>query len=322
VNDAEKQEQLQHSNDAFFGIGSQLARARVDRGLTLEDAAIQLKMLGSTVRDLENERFSRIGAPIFVRGFLRSYGKLVGIDSAFIEKVCAAIDAGAAPLLPSAGNRSANYPWLERYRWTASYAVGTILLVSSLSAIFNSGALRRQSAEMPLVAAKDVEQKTSQTRTATGSVILERPAAQNQLEPQNSATQIVPSNMATIDSALAHALASKPMMASIATFGSGVPDSATQVTLRVSQTSWVQIVDGEGKRLEFANLVAGSEKIYVANAPPLTISIGDARGASLKINSESVSLDPFERGNVVKLRLVQSNGHLVAEALSSRNQIE
>jgi cytoskeleton protein RodZ len=256
VNDAEKQEQL-NSSEAFLGIGAQLTRARVDRGLTLEDAAVQLKMLGSTVRDLEQERFSRIGAPIFVRGFLRSYGKLVGIDSALIEQVCAAIDAGAAPLLPSAGNRSPNYPWLERYRWTASYAVGTILLVSSLSAIFNSGALRHKSVETPSVAVKSVEPQNNQTPNSPDPAVLQLPFAQNQVDPRNSAMQNLPSNMATIDSALSHALESKPMMASIATFGNSVPESATQqVTLRLSQTSWVQIVDGDGKRLEFANLVA------------------------------------------------------------------
>ena len=62
------------------GCGARLARAREAAGLACEDVATRLKMPLRVVHALEADDRSVLGAPVFVRGQLRSYARLLDID--------------------------------------------------------------------------------------------------------------------------------------------------------------------------------------------------------------------------------------------------
>ena len=74
-----------------------LRKAREAAGLTEADVAERLKMPVRVVRSLEAEDWSRLGAPVFVRGQLRSYSRLLGLMTA--PMVAA---SGVAPIEPPA----------------------------------------------------------------------------------------------------------------------------------------------------------------------------------------------------------------------------
>ena len=77
------------------GAGEQLREARQAAGLSQADVAARLRMPLRVVQSLEAEDWSRLGAPVFVRGQLRSYSKLLGLT---IEPVVEA--AGVEPVRP------------------------------------------------------------------------------------------------------------------------------------------------------------------------------------------------------------------------------
>jgi len=79
------------------GAGEQLRKAREAAGLSQADVAARLKMPMRVVQSLEAEDWARLGAPVFVRGQLRSYSKLLGLT---IEPVVEA--AGVEPVRPPA----------------------------------------------------------------------------------------------------------------------------------------------------------------------------------------------------------------------------
>lgn len=66
--------------DQGASCGMRLRQARENARLSLEDVSGQLKMPVAVVCALENDDWERQGAPVFVRGHLRSYAKLLGID--------------------------------------------------------------------------------------------------------------------------------------------------------------------------------------------------------------------------------------------------
>ena len=70
--------------DGSRGCGSRLRQAREAAGLSQEDVAGRLKMPLRVVQSLENEDWDRLGAPVFVRGQLRSYSRLVGLATSTI----------------------------------------------------------------------------------------------------------------------------------------------------------------------------------------------------------------------------------------------
>jgi cytoskeleton protein RodZ len=61
-------------------LGEQLSSARRKLGLTPAEAAARLRIRTTFVQALEQEHWSAVGAPVYVRGFLRNYAKLVGLD--------------------------------------------------------------------------------------------------------------------------------------------------------------------------------------------------------------------------------------------------
>jgi len=62
-------------------VGAKLRDARVARGLSLEDIASTTKVPRSMLALLELDAFQKMPAPVFVRGFIRSYAKVVGVDA-------------------------------------------------------------------------------------------------------------------------------------------------------------------------------------------------------------------------------------------------
>ena len=61
-------------------IGSTLRSARVQRGLTIEQAAQDTRISRRFIEAIEAEDFDALPAPVYVRGFLRSYSNYLRVD--------------------------------------------------------------------------------------------------------------------------------------------------------------------------------------------------------------------------------------------------
>lgn len=81
---------------ALAGCGERLRNAREAAGMSIDDVAARLHMPARVVRSLEAEDWSRLGAPVFVRGQVRSYSRLLGLMTA---PMMDALDVG--PVEPS-----------------------------------------------------------------------------------------------------------------------------------------------------------------------------------------------------------------------------
>ncbi len=65
---------------AALGLGERLRSARKAKALSVEEVAETLHLEERIVRALEDERYASLGAPVFVRGHLRSYARLLGLS--------------------------------------------------------------------------------------------------------------------------------------------------------------------------------------------------------------------------------------------------
>jgi cytoskeleton protein RodZ len=69
------------------GIGRALRKARLRRGKSLEEASRETRVKPEYLRALETESFGVLLGEVYVRGFLRSYARYLGLNA---EKVVAA----------------------------------------------------------------------------------------------------------------------------------------------------------------------------------------------------------------------------------------
>jgi len=61
-------------------LGQILKQARIARDLSLEQISTELRIEVQQLDALEQDRFERIGVPVFIKGYLKQYGSRLGLD--------------------------------------------------------------------------------------------------------------------------------------------------------------------------------------------------------------------------------------------------
>jgi cytoskeletal protein RodZ len=78
-------------------LGERFRAAREARGLSLSDVAEQIRIRSVYLAAIEDQNWNAIGAPVYIRGFLRTYARFLGIDP---EEAVAAFNR-AQPATPA-----------------------------------------------------------------------------------------------------------------------------------------------------------------------------------------------------------------------------
>jgi len=62
-------------------IGAELAAKRGERGLSIDQVAASTRVRAEQLRALEADDYSSLGAPVYARGYLRTYAVFLGLDA-------------------------------------------------------------------------------------------------------------------------------------------------------------------------------------------------------------------------------------------------
>jgi hypothetical protein len=76
----------------------------------------------------------------------------------------------------------------------------------------------------------------------------------------------------------------------------------------------VEVIDKSGTRLEYGLLPAGTSKTFRSDQP-LDVRIGNATGATISIDGQSVAMDDFRHANVAHFRVQMQDGKASAASL-------
>src|SRR5215472_7669732 len=120
------------------GPGARLRAARENAGLSLDQAAQQLKLAPRQVQALEEEDFAHLPGRTFTRGFVRNYARLLNLDSDdLLAMMPDATHAPAlnAPALQSTGAMIAELPSrAERGPGVARWMIPLVLVACVVAA--------------------------------------------------------------------------------------------------------------------------------------------------------------------------------------------
>src|SRR5690606_32498823 len=194
------------------GCGERLRAAREAAGLSVSEVASRLKMSTRIVEALEAEDWGRIGAPVFVRGQLRSYSRLLGLP---VEPVQQA--SGVAPIQPTRLVPRTHSPWTQRVADQVGgrlvYIVITALIILPVWVATQSHMSGVQDAGAPLD---------------------------------------LPVDKFAVDSTVPQPAASEPstVVASMASLPQRHAAPAPALSLRLNGDSWVQVSAPDGRSIE------------------------------------------------------------------------
>jgi transcriptional regulator with XRE-family HTH domain len=97
-------------------LGQELRKKREEYGSSLQDIALQTKIITRHLQALENDRLDLIPEPYFLKGVLRSYVRAIGADEQyFLRRLAEQTNVRSLPEEepPSEENRPRRLPWLR-----------------------------------------------------------------------------------------------------------------------------------------------------------------------------------------------------------------
>src|SRR5512139_2543008 len=96
-------------------VGQMLRDAREARGLSLDNAAVRLRLMHRQIEAMEADDFESLGQPVFARGFVRNYARLLGLapDALLARMSGAPVEQPAvSPVEPALPRSWLTSPWL------------------------------------------------------------------------------------------------------------------------------------------------------------------------------------------------------------------
>jgi len=258
--------------DGKEAVGAELARAREAAGLSLEEAARQLRFAPRQLEALERGALDRLPGGAAVRGMVRSYARLLRIDP---EPLVAQLAAGALaqdaerlaqrfrqPVPFSDGNRRSNL----------TYIALSLALLAVVAAVAFEWRQERGTAGLRFVSA--AQQPAEPVRVAsTAAAPAPVPEAPRPARPQ-------------------------PVVAD----GGDAEAGRGRIVLRFERESWVEIHSGSGKLLVSQLHAPGAERV-VSGVPPFSVVIGNAQHVRLSYNDKPVDLMPHVKVEVARFTL-------------------
>lgn len=260
--------------------GQALAEARAARNLSVADVATQLKLSVSQVVALEADAYDKLPGPVFVRGFVRNYARLLELDA---DALADTVDLPQVSRPASAAvPRSRNIPFPERrpanwrpYALVLAILIGAVVLFElyfSAPPVVMVSTVSPQPASAPVIPVPAPQPVTG--LAAADPQVPAAPAAPA-LAPAESATPQVPAAKAA---------------------------GTAELRFVFEIPSWVEVRD-RNDRILFSQLNPAGTEQQVQGRLPLSVVVGNARGVRLTHNGQPFDLTPHTRVEVARFTL-------------------
>ncbi|MCO4206399.1 cytoskeleton protein RodZ [Aeromonas hydrophila] len=295
------------------GPGQLLRNAREQLGWTREQVASRIHLRLTLIAAIESDTYDKHTSHTFIRGYLRTYAKLVGIPE---ETILAAYDKlGLTPPdnidMQSFSRRSrqqANDSRLKVVTWLV------ILVLIALSVAWWWQSTARRSAGDEALAATEMG-ATSNTPSATvpPAVDVADPvvAPATSAAAATSADPVVSAATTTLPVDASSAVATTAVATSAATATQPAADIAASEPAKVPQLKmsftadcWLDVKDAKGKTL-FSGLKKANDELVLEGPEPLKFIIGAPMAVNIEYQGKSIDMSRYNNGRTARLSLPQ-----------------
>jgi cytoskeleton protein RodZ len=298
--------------------GELLVAARRAREISREKVAESLNLDLSVIRALEDNRFEELGAPVFARGHLRKYARMLKIDP---DDVLRAYDAMAteqsgATLEPAPSVAEVGSPPSRGWLKPVVLGLAVLAVVVLLWRILSNGEEFAVDGPPPSASPAVADDETGPDEAGRDEAAAEGssvPAAAPVLPDRETSAPLpatrpetakidatpVPSSRDQ-DSIRQRPAAQEPSPPV-------TPDERVRVVFTFETDSWLEVRDADGRRLAY-EMGRGGRSRAVSGRPPLSVSLGQFRGVAITVDGRPFAVpDTAVRGNTARFS-VQAPG--------------
>lgn len=318
-------------NSAPHSTGERLRLARENMGLSQQHVAERLCLKLSTIREIEENKSPADLASTFLRGYIRSYARLVHVPEEellpMMEKHTPMRTAKIEPMQNfSLGKRRKKRDgWLMIFTWLVIFVV--IGLTGAwwwqnhkasqddlVSMADNNGSNSDNSQSITLDHGDNSTSDAApaapdETNGTTAPAETAAPAAVANAQPANPTAPAAMNGAAEAASAPADNSAAKPAETparadvaanSLPTSAAAVTESAATsgVAIGFKADCWLEVSDATGKKL-FSGIQRSGAKLNLSGKAPYHLKIGAPRAVEVQYQNQPVDLSRFIRNNQV-----------------------
>ncbi|EPC6068852.1 MULTISPECIES: cytoskeleton protein RodZ [Enterobacter cloacae complex] len=316
-----------HDQNAALSTGVRLRNAREQLGLSQQAVAERLCLKVSTVRDIEEDKAPADLASTFLRGYIRSYAKLVHIPEdellPMMEKQAPVRAAKVAPMQSfSLGKRRKKRDgWLMSFTWLVLFVVVgltgawwwqnhkaqqeeiTTMADQSSAELNQSGNNGAQSVPLSTEGATSSEPQSAASNTPATEPAATPEATANtapatQTQDQNA---VVSPSQANVDTAPAATAPAENTAALLPTDPAGTAAPAVDpnaLVMNFTADCWLEVTDATGKKL-FSGLQRKDGTLNLTGQAPYKLKIGAPAAVQIQYQGKPVDLSRFIRTNQV-----------------------
>jgi cytoskeleton protein RodZ len=318
-------------SQAAQSTGTRLRNAREQLGLSQQAVAERLCLKVSTVRDLEDDTTPADLASTFLRGYIRSYARLVHIPEEellpILEKEVPVRAAKMAPMqnMSLGKRRKKRDGWLMSFTWLVLFVVIGLTgawwwqnhkaqqeeistMADQSSAELNANdSSNGQNVPLDTSGAQDqAPGATADNSQPAPDASANAPAATAQTAPEQTApavspdaqsNAVVPPSQANVDNtatAAANPAAPLPTDQAAVTPTAG----ANALVMNFNADCWLEVSDATGKKL-FSGLQRKDGTLNLEGQAPYKLKIGAPAAVQIQFQGKPVDLSRFIRTNQV-----------------------
>lgn len=267
-------------NQAAQELGALLKAKRTEKNIAIGEVAERLKFSAKQIESLESGDYKGLPEPIFVKGFIKTYGRFLGLDTDQVTSLLNEVfpsQVSVAPATATENQTSLNFQDQKKSKSFPKWLPLVVVAALVVGAVY-------------LWQSKSTEQNRQQEKSTleVGDV------AQPQLATDN--VQVVPMK--------ASATASVPVSASApAAASAAVADGSIQIKVRYRSN--LIVTDADGTPLH-SGIVASNSSHQFKGKAPYQVRIGYATGSEISFNGQAIDIkNHFVDGKTVALTVPQ-----------------
>ena len=286
-------------------VGEVLRKAREAASYSVAYVAAQTHLKEEVIIALENEQYDQLPSDVFVRGYIRSYAKLLDIDLQHVT------DGGSKD---SAIEKVV--PQIKKTKKINSFGVDPVVIWSSVTVMaLLVGLLTtwwiHQGESDPMQLASAAEQFDNPFPVSGVSEAPKQGREQGQSDINSSHLvglgNVDPKNISDTQNAMPEVLDDEKVLsearaevqivpAIIEAPISGGEIDKVRITVKYTQESWTEIFDARKRRLLHGLIKPGATRVISGQAP-FNVFLGNSPGVELEINGKPFDHSVYMRRN-------------------------
>ncbi len=270
-------------------IGALLVNARNSASLSQIDISEQLNLPQRTVKALEQDNFDALPEATYIRGYLRSYARVVGINA---DRLIATFDQQhfQEPIVSSPVKSKQSYD--PAILWSTA-AVLSILVGLIITWWVESNPVIKQVPNTQIASNETISQpqNTSQQESEVLNSELDSQEIDTPLTLQEA-----PVNNESNDEQMTFELQQAMQDESESANLISLNDGAHMITVTYMEESWTEIRDADANTL-MQGLIEPGVVRNLSGKPPFEIFLGNAPGVVIEVNGLYFDHSQFSRSN-------------------------